>query len=129
MKVAVSSKSRGLESSASPVFGRCSYFVIAEIKNDKIVNTNSIENHSRRRRGGAGITAAELVGNQKVNAVITINIGPKAYDVLKRLGIKIYSGESGTVKKNIELLIKNKLSIMKTFRPGGFGRRRGRGRR
>jgi len=44
MKIAISSTGKGLDSEVDARFGRCPYFVIAEIENKKIKSVKSIEN-------------------------------------------------------------------------------------
>lgn len=90
MKVLVSSTGRDLNSDVSHVFARCPFFFIADIENKKIKRTDTIENTSSRKSGGAGISAAQKVAETGAKAVITGNMGPRAEEVLKQFGIKIY---------------------------------------
>ena len=59
IKVAVSSTGKDVQSEVSDIFGRCQYFIIAEIEDKKIVKTECIENTSANQIGGAGIYAAK----------------------------------------------------------------------
>ncbi|GAI10269.1 unnamed protein product [marine sediment metagenome] len=108
MKIAVSSTNKNIESSVSDVFGRCSYFIIVEIKNQKIGKTEAIENKGIDQMSGAGISAAKLMAEKDVNAVITKNIGPRAMDVLKQFNIAVYSGD-GVIKEVLQEFIDKKL--------------------
>ncbi len=108
MKVAVSSTGKNLDSNASNVFGRCPYFIIAEIENKKITKTEAIENLSAKQMGGAGISAAQTVAEKGVKAVITGNIGPRASYVLQQFNIEVYKG-SGLIKEVLQKFIDNKL--------------------
>ena len=58
--------------------------------------------------GGAGVSAAELVANEHINAIITVNMGPKAFSVFSNLGIDIYHA-TGNIKEAVEDFIKGKL--------------------
>lgn len=107
-KVAVSSQGQSLDDLLDPRFGRCNYFIIAEVDNGKILNDKYISNSGGMGRGGAGISAAQLMGNEKVEIVITGNVGPNAYSVLSNLNIEIYSG-NGKVKDAINDYIQGKL--------------------
>ena len=111
MKIAVSSIDKNIEGDVSDVFGRCPYFIIAEIENQKIERTEVIENKSTDQMSGAGISAAQLIAEKNVNAVITGNVGPRALDVLRQFNIKIYSG-SGAVKEVLQEFIDGKLKKM-----------------
>jgi len=113
MKIAVSSKEKSLSGEVSDVFGRSPYFVIAEIEKGEIKATEIIENKSADQMGGAGISAAQLMAEKNVNAVITGNVGPRALDVLKQFNIAIYYGD-GLLKEVLQEFIDGKL---KKFTP------------
>ena len=108
VKIAVSSMNKNIESDVSDVFGRSSYFVIAEIEDEKIKRTEIIENKSTNQMSGAGISAAQLMAEKNVNAVITGNVGPRAFDVLKQFNIEVYTG-SGAIKEVLQEFINGKL--------------------
>ena len=108
MKIAVSSMDKTIDGSVSDIFGRCSYFIIAEIKDQKIKKTEVVENKSTDQMSGAGISAAQLMAEKNVNAVITGNVGPRALDVLKQFNIEIYYG-NGLIKEVLQELIDGKL--------------------
>jgi predicted Fe-Mo cluster-binding NifX family protein len=108
MKVVISSDGKDLSSNVSEVFGRCPYFIIAEIKDKKIVKFEAISNTVANQRGGAGISAARLVVEKGAKAVITHNLGPRAYEVLKQFNIAIYNSE-GNVREVLQKFIDGKL--------------------
>jgi predicted Fe-Mo cluster-binding NifX family protein len=108
MKIAISSNGKNLTDNVSEVFARCPFFIIAEIENGKIKSFEAIENKAGLGRGGAGIFAAKLMAEKDVKAVITKNIGPRAFDVLKQFNIEVYQGEE-EIKKVIEEFIRGKL--------------------
>jgi len=110
MKIAISSAGKDIGSQIDMRFGRCPYFVIVEIEEKEIKSSKVIENTAMMQGGGAGITAAQIVGNEGVNAVIGTNLGPRAFGVLEQLRIEIYQGIQGTVKENIQQFIDGKLS-------------------
>ena len=109
MKIAISSTGKNLESKVDARFGRCPYFLIVEIDDKKMINVKAIENTAAGQMGGAGITAAEIVANEKVSAVITANLGPRAFSVFEQFGIKIYQGQ-GKIKDVIQKFIKEELT-------------------
>jgi predicted Fe-Mo cluster-binding NifX family protein len=109
MKIAISSTGKNLESEVDARFGRCPYFLIAEIDKKEIKNVKAIGNTAAEQMGGAGITAAEIVANEKVDAIITTNLGPRAFSVFGQFGIKTYQGQ-GKVKDVIQQLINGKLT-------------------
>lgn len=108
MKIAISSIDKTIDGNVSDVFGRCPYFIIAEIENQKIKKTEAIENKSTDQMSGAGISAAQLIAEKDVKAVITGNVGPRALDVLKQFNIEIYYGD-GAIKEVLQEFINGKL--------------------
>ena len=126
MKVAVSATEENLDAQIDPRFGRCQYFII--------VDTESMEyevmpNASAMATGGAGIQAAQSVAGMGVEAVITGNVGPNAYQTLSASGIKIITGASGIVKDAVEKYKKGELKETSFPTVGGhFGMGGGMGR-
>ncbi len=112
MKIAVSATGKGLDSQVDMRFGRCPNFVIVELDGKEIKSTQDVENIAAGQMGGAGITSSQLVADRGVKAVITGNVGPRAFSVFEQLGIKIYQG-SGTVKEVVEKFADGKLQEMK----------------
>ena len=108
MKIAISSTGNNLESDVDARFGRCSYFLIVTIENNEIKDFKAIENNAKAQMGGAGITAGEIVAKQKVDAVITVNLGPRAFSVFEQFKIKTYHGE-GKIKKVVQEFLSGKL--------------------
>jgi len=111
MKIAVSSIGKNLTDNVSEVFARCPYFIIAEIENQEIKKFEAIKNESENQMGGAGISAAQLMAEKNINAVITKNVGPRALDVLNQFNIGIYYGD-GTIEKVLQEFIDGKLKKM-----------------
>ena len=111
MKIAISSKEKDLNSEVDNAFGRCPYFLVVEIENEKIQGFEAVENISAEQVGGAGISAAQTIVEKDVDAVISGNIGPRALDVLKQFNIKIYNG-SGKVSEVLQKFIDKKLEII-----------------
>ena len=108
MKIAVSSVDKSIEGNVSDVFGRCPYFIIAEIQDKKIEKTEVVKNEIADQTSGAGILTAQLMAEKNVNAVITGNVGPRALDVLKQFNIEVYLGK-GTTKDVLQKFIDGKL--------------------
>jgi predicted Fe-Mo cluster-binding NifX family protein len=108
MKIAISSTGKNLNSEVDKIFGRCPYFLIVDIDNKKVKGFEAIENKSVNQMGGAGISAAQIVADKEINAVISGNIGPKAANVLNQFNIKMYTG-TGPVKKVLQKFMDGKL--------------------
>ncbi|MEM2984875.1 MAG: zinc-ribbon domain-containing protein [Candidatus Jordarchaeaceae archaeon] len=71
------------------------------------------------------------MANNKVNAVISGNYGPNAFNALKSLGIQVYTGPVGaTVREAIEEYISGHLAEISTATgPAHMGMGRGMGMR
>ncbi len=121
---------KGLNEVMNNRFGRCSSFTFVTIENNEIVEVKSVANAAQGAMGGAGIQAAQIIGNNGATEVIVGNLGPNASNSLSALNIKIYQSQGGTVKELIDLLLGGKLQVLATSNVGahaGMGGGGGRG--
>jgi predicted Fe-Mo cluster-binding NifX family protein len=95
MKIAITATGPALDAEIDPRFGRCQYFVIVD---PETMQFETIENSSGMASGGAGISTAQMITSKGVEAVITGNCGPNAYQVLSAAGIKVITGIAGKVQ-------------------------------
>ncbi len=108
MKICISSQGDNLNAPLDPRFGRAMYFLIVN-KKGKLLK--AIKNTGTQAMHGAGVTAAQIVADEKVDVVISRNIGPNAFMALASLGIKIFLGTPGmTVKDAFEAYQDGQLS-------------------
>jgi predicted Fe-Mo cluster-binding NifX family protein len=120
MKIVVSSPSESLEDNVDSRFGRCKYFLLIETEDKNIVSHKAFENQGNIQMHGAGIKAAEQVGELKADKLITGNLGPNASNVINQLGIEVYQA-SGSIKKAINDLLDNNLEIINSTVRSHFG--------
>ncbi len=106
MKVAISANGSNLDALVDPRFGRCPFFILIDPEN---MEYEVIRNEASQSMGGAGIKAAQTVIKSGARAVITGNMGPNAFAVLKAEGVKIYAGVSGKIKDVIQQFKEGKL--------------------
>ena len=99
MKIAVTANGRGLDAPSSPVFGRCQWYVLVDTKT---MEAESAANPALAASGGAGIQAAQYIAGLGVQAVVTGNVGPNAYQVLNAAGIDVYLYPEGIVRQAVE---------------------------
>ena len=102
MKVAITSQRPDMNSAVDPRFGRAKCFIVVDTEtgdfaaHDNSQNLNAVQ--------GAGIQAGRNVIDLGVEAVITGNVGPKAFATLQAGGVKVYVGAAGTVAEALEKL-------------------------
>jgi len=128
MKIAVSSSGKDLDSQVDPRFGRCAYFVIVETDS---MSFEAFDNENIALGGGAGIQSAQFVASKGAEAVITGNCGPNAVQTLSASRVKVFVGQSGTVREVIEKYVRG--DIKSTSTPNvadhhGMGGKAGMGR-
>ena len=114
MKIAVSAKGNTMESQIDQRFGRAAFFIIVQTDDMEV---EVVDNSAVAASGGAGISAAQMIADKDVEAVVTGNVGPNAMNVLKAAKIKLYKGSAESVKENVELFKKGHSSkrLVKRF--------------
>ncbi len=105
MKIAISSIGKGLDSSIDIKFERSHFFLILDFEKNSLL---PIENKTKDRPREIGGTVGKLIANEGIDTVITTDIGPSAFEMFKRYGIKIYQAK-GIVENAIRLLKGEKL--------------------
>jgi len=100
MKVVVTSQGADEGSAVDPRFGRAKFLVLFDTEtgefasHDNALNLNAVQ--------GAGIQAARNVVSLGADAVITGNVGPKAFAALQAGNVKPYIGATGSVHDAME---------------------------
>jgi predicted Fe-Mo cluster-binding NifX family protein len=108
MKIAITSQGTDLKAEVDFRFGRCQYFIIYDTETG---NLESLENPGISAGGGAGIQTAQTISDKGVEAVLTGNVGPNAFQTLSAAGIKIYAGVSGKVSEAIDAFKSGSLKL------------------
>ena len=100
-KIAVSSDGPTLDSAVDPRFGRAAGFIIID---PDTMAFDYVENGaSQAMAQGAGIQTAELMTRHEVGVVLTGYVGPKAFQALSAVGIRIGQNlENLTVREALE---------------------------
>ncbi len=109
MRIVVSAQGENLDAPASPVFGRCPTYVFVHTET---MEFEAVPNPAMSQGGGAGIQAAQFVVERGAQAVLTGNLGPNAFDVLRAAGIPGYLVPEGTVSQAVEAFKANRLQSM-----------------
>ena len=100
MKVAVTSQGQNIENEVDSRFGRARFFIVVDTDTGQHTAHDNTQNLNVAQ--GAGIQAAKNVIDLGVGAVITGNIGPKAFSTLQSGNVKVYIKATGSVKKATE---------------------------
>jgi len=105
----ISATGRDIKSNIDTAFHWSNCFLIV----DKLNNTlkpieNRIKNHPNELRD----IIDELVINEGIEAIVTNEIGSRAFEEFKKHGIRIYQGK-GNIEEAIKQLEKGKLSEIK----------------
>ena len=110
MKVGVSATGRDLNARVDNRFGRCPWLLVVDSGS---LEFNAFENGHAQEGMGAGMGAAKDLIDAHVDAVISGQVGPKAYEVLKAVNIDIFLVPGSiTVKDALEMFKKGELQRM-----------------
>lgn len=118
MKIVIPVDEKNLESNVCVSFGRTPYFLIYDVETKESM---FIENSAATSTGGAGIKAAQIIVDNKANALITPRLGENAADALKPAEIKIYKTTATSAKENIDAFIAGKLPLLDKIHAGLHG--------
>ena len=95
MKVVVTSQGPDMAGEVDPRFGRAKFFIVVDTDSGEFTAHDNVQNLSAVQ--GAGIQAARNVVELGVSAVITGNVGPKAFATLQAGNVESYVGATGSV--------------------------------
>ncbi len=121
MKLGISSSGADISSLLDLRFGRCSYFLIHDTDTKENV---IIENPAKNASGGAGTAAAQEMINQDVEAIITGNMGPNAFNVFGNSDIKVFRCAGVPITTAIQLFLESKLEQISAAGPAHAGMNR-----
>ena len=95
MKIVITSATAGALGLMDGRFGRAPYFLMFDTHEKKWTMHENTPNAALEH--GAGIQAAQTIEKMGAQALITGQVGPKALQVLRASGIKVYCVETGKV--------------------------------
>ena len=124
MKVAISVKENQLDAAVDPRFGRCAHLIVVDTDTMEIVGGG--RNEYADAAGGAGTQTAQWVIQLGAEALLTGNLGPNAFNVIKAGKIRMFTGVSGTARDAVKEFLDGKLTethAATSPRHAGMGRR------
>ena len=105
MIVAVTAQEGRIDSPIDTRFGRAPFFMIADSETMQVyVHDNS---EGVNVGNGAGTSAVQLMAEQRVEALFTGKVGPKAAEALEKAGIKVVEDITGTVEEVLSTALRN----------------------
>jgi predicted Fe-Mo cluster-binding NifX family protein len=117
MRIAVSSQGTELSSNVDPRFGRAPYFIIFDTGDESFKVINNEQNVNAAQ--GAGVQTAQRIAGEKVDMVVSGNLGPRAFQIITAAGVKSALLADGTVSQAVELARNNKLEVRDSANVGG----------
>ena len=115
MKIFVNAHEESLNSLIDKSFGRCNYFLIYETENDSF---QFVKNPHQDSQESVGAAVAKSAIESGVKAVLAVNPGPRAFNLLQNENIDIYRvNEDSTLKDAINAFTKNELIKSDNFTP------------
>jgi predicted Fe-Mo cluster-binding NifX family protein len=107
MKIAITSDGTDLQSAVDSRFGRAKNFVIYDTEDKSVSVVDNVQNLNAMQ--GAGIQSAKTVIESGAKAVLTGNMGPKAFSLLNDNGVEMYINATGTIADAIDAFTKGSL--------------------
>ena len=92
MKIAFASDGEGLESMLAHHFGRCRYYVFADLENGKVKSVETKQNpfFSSHEPG----VVPQFIARENADVIIAGGMGPRAIDWFKQLGVQAATSPS-----------------------------------
>jgi predicted Fe-Mo cluster-binding NifX family protein len=125
-KIAITCEAPDLDARLDPRFGRAAGFLVVDP--DTMIFEYLENGDAQIMAQGAGIQAAETVARSGAKTVLTGFVGPKAFQALSAVGIRVGQNlENISARQALELFRDGKVEI--SDRPNSSGKSGGRGGR
>ncbi len=98
---------KGLEGQVSMHFGRCPYYVLADVEKDKVVGHRVEENtHFGNHQPGQMPVFIRDLG---ADVILAGGMGPRAIDMFQGFGIEVATGAVGNVGKVLDAYLRGEI--------------------
>lgn len=115
MKLFLTANGENLKNHIDESFGRSDFFLLYDTEDDSY---EFIDNTHKDEQSAVGVSVAKEAINLGANAVISLNPGPRAFNLLKDAGIEVYHINSGAnLSDVIDSFIHNKLIPLESYLP------------
>jgi len=105
MKIAVPAESNSLHSLTDDRFGRAKGFLVYDTEAKIIIWLDNEQNANAAQ--GAGLKAAQSIIDSGAEVLVSYDVGPKAFDLIKKSGIIIHRLDEKIKVKDAILQIKS----------------------
>jgi predicted Fe-Mo cluster-binding NifX family protein len=105
-------REEGLDSKISAYFGRAKKFMFIELKKGEIENFYFKNNPYSETKIRAGLETSRFVVKEKIDSIITKEMGPISLHALKDDIVDIYQGTDGNIKELLDKFSKGKLKLL-----------------
>jgi len=112
LKIAFTTSGENLDAPLESRFGRAPKFLIFDSESNNFKLLDNAQNLIAAQ--GAGVQAAANLARAQVDIIVTGHCGPKAFQVLKAAGIKIYTTDVPTVTAAMEAYRSGGLRLMES---------------
>lgn len=109
------SDKKGVDSKLSEHFGRADYFIIVKIGKKGIESKRFVKNKFKGKEVRAGLNAATFLIEEKIDTLITKEIGQISFHTLRDNLITIYKTDKNEVKQVLEDFNNNELKKMLVY--------------
>ncbi|AFM39348.1 hypothetical protein Desaci_0276 [Desulfosporosinus acidiphilus SJ4] len=118
MKIAIPVNDKSMEAGVCDNFGRTPYYLIYDTESKE---SAFIDNSAIASQGGAGIKAAQIIVDNKVDALLTPRCGENAAEIIKAANIKLLKTINDSIKDNLNALNDGKLAVLAEIHAGFHG--------
>ena len=110
MQISIAVESdKGLEAEVSRHFGRCPYYVILEVEEEKIKQPVKVIANPYAESHGRPGQVPSFLKEQEIEVIIAGGMGPRAIEFFHHYGIRVVTGARGKVKEAVENFLKGQL--------------------
>ncbi len=104
-KIAFASEDNlGLDGQMSGHFGRCPFYTLVDVEDEKIQNVTVVENPFYNNHQPGQVPA--FIHSQNVDVMIAGGMGPMAINLFNSNGIEVVTGYMGTIKNVLDAYLK-----------------------
>lgn len=101
MRIAISANDKnGLHSTISPHFGRCPYFIIVDVEDQKIEQVLQVENPYYKAHEPGQVPG--FIEEQGADVMLTGGMGARAMQFFSQHGIEPVTGAMGTARMSLK---------------------------